>query len=228
MFFRIGCETRVCISWHFFSLLHSWFTWLDGKFQLIFSLAQAGSTYMLDHDHTGARRELKFLFNSVDIIIIMWVSERYVNEITRMWKSPSHFSKSLDEDGAAQPPLSRSCRWFSRKREPSIFSPSFQLRSNLQSRLASRISLFYKLDIKLNYASSLPFCGVAESTFRLRHNKCKFIIPSAELVLSFSRLLVEILSAFRDDWIIIIVIILNFHAHPRQKEERREFCSNQS
>lgn len=199
--------------------------------QLIFSLAQAGSTYMLDHDHTSARRELKFLFNSVDIIIIiiiMWVSERYVNEIRRMWKSPSHFSQSLDEDGAIQPPLSRSCRWFSRNREPSsIFSPSFQLRSNLQSRLASRISLFYKLDIKL-YASSLPFCGVAESTFRLRHNKCKFIILCAELDLSFSRLLVEILSAFRDDWIIIIVIILNFHAHPRQKEERREFCSNQS
>lgn len=81
--------------------------------QLIFSLAQAGSTYMLDHDHTSARRELKFLFNSVDIIIIiiiMWVSERYVNEIRRMWKSPSHFSQSLDEDGATQPPLSRSCR----------------------------------------------------------------------------------------------------------------------
>lgn len=112
--------------------------------QLIFSLAQAGSTYMLDHDHTGARRELKFLFNSVDIIIIiMWVSERYVNEITRMWKSPSHFSQSLDEDDVAQPPLSRSCRWFSRNREPSIFSP------------LSSSGLTYKVDSRLEYLFSI-------------------------------------------------------------------------
>lgn len=91
--------------------------------------------------------------------------------------------------------------------------------SGLTYKVDSRLEYLFSINSILNfmphhYHSVVWWSRLSDSDIS---NKCKFIILCAELDLSFSRLLVEILSAFRDDWIIIIVIILNFHAHPRQK-----------